>query len=80
MLGDRIVIEADGAQWHEGSSAFLADRSRDLTLVRLGYVVIRVGYPHVVGEWKLIELAILGLVARGEHRWSAAHRAAGLAR
>ncbi|MBX3098813.1 MAG: hypothetical protein KF761_04470 [Salinibacterium sp.] len=80
LLGDRIVIEADGAEWHNGSSAFLADRSRDLALVRMGYVVIRVGYAHVVHEWKLIELAIVGLVARGEHRWTAAHHRAGLAR
>lgn len=79
VIGDRIVVEADGKEWHEGADAFIRDRSRDLALVRLGYVVIRVGYPHVVHEWELVELAVRGLVARGEHRWSAAHRRAGLA-
>jgi very-short-patch-repair endonuclease len=79
VVGDRIVIEADGEQWHEGRDAFTADRSRDLALVRLGYVVIRVGYVHVVHEWQRVELAVRGLIARNEHRWSAAHRRAGLA-
>ncbi|MBN9240341.1 MAG: DUF559 domain-containing protein [Leifsonia sp.] len=80
VLGDRLVIEADGREWHEGPNAFLADRSRDLALTRLGYIVIRVAYPHIVDEWQRVELAIRGMVERGEHLWSPRHVRAGLAR
>jgi very-short-patch-repair endonuclease len=77
LIGDRLIIEADGRRWHEGS--FFADRSRDLALQRRGYIVIRVGYSNVMHEWPIVELAIRGLVERREHLWSAPHRRAGLA-
>lgn len=78
VIGDRIVLEADGREWHSGESSFLADRSRDLALTRLGYVVIRVTYQQVIHEWQLIETAIDGMIGRNEHVWSAAHRRDGL--
>lgn len=80
LIGDRLIIEADGEAWHEGKDAFIVDRSRDLALLRLGYIVVRVGYQHVVHEWQVVELTVRELIARGEHRWSAAHRRAGLTR
>ena len=72
ILGDRLVIESDGQRWHEGSQAFERDRTRDLILHRLGYIVIRVSYWHVVEQWMLIELAVKAIVNRGEHLWSSA--------
>lgn len=80
LIGDRLVIEADGREWHKGADAFLADRTRDLTLVRLGYIVIRPAYEHIVYEWPLVELTVAAIVGRREHLWSAAHRRSGLAR
>lgn len=79
LIGGRLVLETDGRTWHEGGAAFHVDRTRDLTLHRLGYVVIRVSYAHVMDEWMLVELAIRAIVGRGEHLWSAAHRREGLA-
>lgn len=80
VIGDRLVLEADGRRWHDGSASFLADRTRDLALMRLGYIVLRVGYAHVLNEWALVELTVRALVERGEHLWSAVHRAGGLTR
>ena len=80
LKGDRFVIEADGREWHEGGSAFHADRIRDLALLRLGYVVIRVSYPLIMSEWMLVELSVRALIGRREHLWSATHRREGLAR
>ena len=80
VIGDRLVIEADGRKWHEGPDAFRADRTRDLALARLGYVVIRLAYEHIVYEWALVDLTVAEIVGRREHLWNAAHRRAGLAR
>lgn len=74
ILGDRLVIESDGQHWHEGTQAFERDRTRDLILHRLGYIVIRVSYWHVVEQWMLIELAVKAIVDRREHLWSSAHK------
>ncbi|NYF11256.1 very-short-patch-repair endonuclease [Leifsonia sp. AK011] len=76
VLGDRVIIEADGRETHEGT--FLRDRTRDLALMRRGYVVVRVGYHHVVNEWQLVEHTVRALVMRREHVWSATHRREGL--
>lgn len=78
VIGDRLVIEADGREHHDKPDAFRKDRERDLALARLGYVVIRLTYQQIVDEWALVELAVAGLVARREHEWSAAHRRTGL--
>ncbi|MEQ1736304.1 MAG: DUF559 domain-containing protein [Rhodoglobus sp.] len=80
LLGERLIIEADGRAWHDGSTSFHADRTRDLALLRLGYIVIRVSYAHVMNEWMLVELAVGALIERREHLWSRAHRRAGLGR
>ncbi len=79
LLGDRLVIEADGQTWHDGRESFHVDRTRDLGLHRIGYIVIRVSYAHVMFEWMLVELAIRAIIGRREHLWSAAHRRDGLA-
>jgi len=78
LIGDRLVLEADGQSWHDGGAAFHSDRTRDLALHRLGYIVIRVSYVHVIDEWMLVELAVRALIGRREHLWSAAHRREGL--
>ncbi|TAL43561.1 MAG: hypothetical protein EPN91_06105 [Salinibacterium sp.] len=78
LIGDRLSIEADGRPWHDGATAFHADRSRDLALSRLGYHVIRLGYDHVIEGWPRVEVTIRALISRGEHRWSTAHRRHGL--
>lgn len=79
IVEDRLVVEADGRAWHDSPGAFYADRNRDIRLIALGYVVIRLSYQQVVHEWPLVELALSGLMSRREHLWSRAHRLAGLA-
>ena len=60
--------------WDEDSF----DRTRDLALMRRGYLVVRVGYHHVVNEWQLVEQTVRAVLIRREHVWSAAHRREGL--
>jgi len=70
LVGDRLVIEIDGAGFHTGPE-FEEDRRRDFELVMRGYLVLRLSYRQVMSEWTVVSEGILALVARGEHRWGA---------
>ncbi|MBF4633196.1 DUF559 domain-containing protein [Agreia pratensis] len=78
LIGDRLVIECDGINWHSSARAHDEDCRRDLELHRLGYIVIRVTYRQVMFDWANIDEVVRGYVSRREHRWSARHRRAGL--
>lgn len=69
LVGDRLVIECDGAEHHSGWTAQAADRARDRELVAAGSVVMRVTYRQVLDEWPSIEQEILAVVRRRGHRW-----------
>ena len=69
VVGDRLVVELDGAAWHERPGDFEADRRRDRELAALGYVVIRASYRQVMTEWSEIEEQILRIVRRQGHLW-----------
>lgn len=73
LIGDRLVLEVDGRQWHD----FDDDRDRDRRLLAAGYLVVRASYSQVMNEWPLIEGQILGLIRRREHLWRAPHAALG---
>ncbi|SDZ35479.1 Protein of unknown function [Herbiconiux ginsengi] len=77
LVGDRLVIETDGREWHTKPEAYAEDRRRDLALAELGYLVVRLSYDQVMGEWDRVVTVIRAIVARGEHRWSARHLGAG---
>lgn len=74
VVGDRLVIETDGYEWHADRSAFHADRERDRELVRRGYLVIRASYSHVLGDIDAVVGAVLDVVRRREHFWRVIHR------
>jgi very-short-patch-repair endonuclease len=78
LVGERLVIETDGREWHTKPKAYAEDRRRDLALAELGYAVLRLSYDQVMGEWDRVVAVIRAMVARGEHRWSPRHRKAGL--
>lgn len=77
IVGDRLIIETDGRAWHSRPDAFDADRSRDLALTRMGYLVLRLSARHVIHEWQWVERVILEIVRRREHLWTARHNHAG---
>lgn len=74
LIGDRLVVEADGYAWHSSREAFERDRERDRELVRRGYVVVRATYRQVFDDLDAVILAILDVVHRRDHRWRAVHR------
>ncbi|TFD83384.1 DUF559 domain-containing protein [Cryobacterium psychrotolerans] len=79
LVGDRLVVELDSQRHHDNPQAYERDRARDLALVELGYIVVRVTHRRVMQDWASVERALLAIVRRQEHRWQPLHRAAGLA-
>jgi hypothetical protein len=47
---ERLIVETDGRETHETSTAFQADRRRDQLLVAAGYRVLRVTWNQIHGE------------------------------
>ncbi|MEP6482360.1 MAG: DUF559 domain-containing protein [Rhodoglobus sp.] len=66
LIGDRLVIEVDGAEFHTSREAFENDRRRDALLATLGYRVLRFSYRQVEGQWPEVSGAIAAALARGE--------------
>lgn len=67
LVGDALVIEADGAQFHTSRSSFEEDRRRDAVLSSLGYRVLRFSYTQISRRWPEVESAILAAIGRGDH-------------
>jgi len=67
VIGDGLVIEADGAEFHTDRASFEDDRRRDAILAALGFRVLRFSYTqireHPVEVWAAIGAAL----ARGDH-------------
>ena len=70
LLGDRLIVEADGWEWHNGPDAFLVDRSRDLAAVRQDYLPLRLAPHHILYEWPWVERVVMSIVERGDHVWN----------
>jgi very-short-patch-repair endonuclease len=73
LVGDRLVIEIDGAGFHTGVE-FEADRRRDFELIQRGYLVLRLSYSMVMRDWAEVQRGIVTLIERGEHRWGSRAR------
>ena len=73
LVGDRLIIEADGFRWHGTREAFEEDRRRDLALAARGYLVVRITYRRVLDDWPAVERELMQLIRRDEHLWRARH-------
>ncbi|SDZ05355.1 endonuclease domain-containing protein [Herbiconiux ginsengi] len=78
LIGERLVIETDGREWHSDKDSFAKDKWRDLALAERGYLVLRLSYQQVLFESERVLEVVRGIVGRGEHRWNGRHRRAGL--
>lgn len=68
LIGDRLVVQADGHSFHSSP----ADRTRDLRhdheLSLRGYTVLRFTYAQIVHEWPATRRVIERAIATGAHR------------
>lgn len=67
LIGDRLIVEADGAPFHEGESQRHRDLRRDARAAVWGFVTLRFDYALIVHDWPTVEAAILAYVDRGLH-------------
>ena len=67
VVGDRLVIECDSRQFHSTNDDLERDNARDLQLVALGFVVLRVRYHVVMYDPEAVVAAVRRLVDDGIH-------------
>ena len=66
LLGDRLVIQIDGA--HHVGAQRSEDIRHDAELRLMGYHVMRVSYTQVMFDWHVVQDLIMRAVAQGLHR------------
>lgn len=64
VVGGRVIIEADGKENHDGSTARHKDLRRDAAASALGYETLRFDYAQIVHDWPSVQSAILAAVRR----------------
>lgn len=74
LIGDRLVLEVDGYEWHSQESDLERDKARDRALVVAGYLVMRATYRQVMEQWGSVEEQILAVVRRNGHLWPKSRR------
>jgi len=65
LLGDRLVVQIDGA--HHVGQQRIDDNAHDAMLRLRGYHVIRVGYRQVIEDWPGVQDLIVRAVGQGLH-------------
>ncbi|WP_068483638.1 endonuclease domain-containing protein [Pseudoclavibacter helvolus] len=63
-----LVIECDSKAHHTSAKNYAEDRARDLTLLALGYVVVRLTYEQILNQWADTEKKLLRIVAAAGSR------------
>lgn len=78
VIGDRLIIEADGKQNHDDdhdgdddqrprTSLRHKDLMRDARAAALGYETLRFNYAMIVHDWPTVVAAIVARIAAGAH-------------
>lgn len=68
LLGESLIIEADGYQFHSGKDSFRDDRRRDREALRQGFQCIRVTWADVFQDWDAVLPVLLEIVRTRRHR------------
>jgi len=64
VIGERVIVEADGRDNHEREKQRAKDLYRDARAAGLGYESLRFTYAMIVYDWPVVEAAILGAMRR----------------
>lgn len=67
VIGDRLIIEADGRENHEREKERTKDLARDAAAAALGFETLRFTYAMIVHHWDLVEAAVFAKIADGSH-------------
>jgi len=66
LLGQRLIVEVDGAKFHAGFAEFESDRRRDALLSARGYRVLRFSHHQVLERWTEVHAAVWAAILRGD--------------
>ncbi|MFK4760506.1 type IV toxin-antitoxin system AbiEi family antitoxin domain-containing protein [Microbacterium sp. ZW T5_45] len=69
LIGERLLVEIDGCQNHEGESLRHRDLTRDAEAAIWGYETLRFHFAMVMHDGELVEQALLAKIAQGAHLW-----------
>lgn len=64
VIDGRLILEADGAEYHDDPRHRHVDRVRDAAASALGYETLRFDYAQIVHDWPSVEVAVLAAVER----------------
>ena len=67
LIGDRLVYQVDGYEFHRSAEQRRKDIAEDRRLVLMGYTVFRYDYKQVLFEWETVEAELRGAIAIGLH-------------
>ncbi|GAB2667513.1 hypothetical protein GCM10027169_31850 [Gordonia jinhuaensis] len=67
LIGESLIFECDGRQYHADDEQFERDRERDRRAVAMGYSRIRGTYRQVVHRWDEVDADVMAIVRRGDH-------------
>ena len=67
LVGENLVLELDGWEFHHERDDFEKDRRRDAELARQGYRVLRFTYRQLTRQWAQVLGCIRACLARREH-------------
>lgn len=67
LIGDYLIIEVDGFEFHSGSAARSRDVRRDAELAVRGYTTLRFTYDQVVNNWPYVYRTIQRAIDAGLH-------------
>ena len=68
LIGDRLVVQLDGFEYHSKPADRRRDLEHDAELVLRGYVVLRFSYAQVLHDWPAVERTVARAIAAGAHR------------
>lgn len=67
QIGTRLLVEVDGATFHDEVGQFARDRAKDALAHTLGYLPLRFSHDQVIHGWTDVEATVLAVVGRGDH-------------
>lgn len=67
LIGDRLVLQIDGYEYHSSSAQRTRDIAHDAELRLRGYTVLRFSYAQIVRDWPAMEATIRRALATGLH-------------
>lgn len=67
LIGDRLVLQFDGHQFHSGVAERRRDAEHDARLLLAGWTVLRFTYEHVVRRFEYVLRTVEGAIEQRLH-------------